>query len=306
MSNAKNLVTPPALSMGEKIGMVAPAGKIDKGKIDVAANIIESWGYKVELPPHLLNTNGMFAGTDQERADDLQAMLDNQEIKAIFCARGGYGSIRILPKLNFNNFNKSPKWMVGYSDITVFHSHLSENLNTCSIHATMPVNYGNSIEALESQNALLDVLKRNPASTQFSGHNLNRTGFAEGILTGGNLSILYSLRGTPQDIDTDGKILFIEDLDEYLYHIDRIMMNLKLGGKLKNLAGLIIGGMSDIKEASSPFGKTTEEIILDAVSEYNYPVAFGFPAGHQARNLPLVMGQLTKLEVGSLSSVLRQ
>ncbi|MCK6650038.1 MAG: LD-carboxypeptidase, partial [Bacteroidia bacterium] len=218
-------------------------------------------------------------------------MLDDTSIKAVISARGGYGTVRIIDKLNFSTFKKHPKWIIGYSDITVLHSHI-HNMGIQTLHATMPINFKVNEEATET---LRKSLFGEKIHYSFEPHALNKNGKAEGILVGGNLSLLYALCGSNSDIDTKGKILFIEDLDEYLYHIDRMMMNLKRSGKLSGLTGLIVGGMSDMKDNAVPFGKTAEAIILDAVKEYNYPVCFHFPCGHIDRNLAIILGKKVEL-----------
>jgi muramoyltetrapeptide carboxypeptidase len=224
----------------------------------------------------------------------MQQMLDNPEVKAIIAARGGYGSVWVIDKLDFTKFCNNPKWFAGFSDITVFHSHIHKHFAIETLHSTMPINFGKDSESTELlRKALFGELKEYHVDT----HSSNRKGKSSGILCGGNLSVLYSLASTPSDINTSGKILFLEDLDEYLYHIDRMMMQLKRSGKLENLNGLILGGFSEIKDNAIPFGKTAEQIILDAVQEYNYPVCFGFPAGHGAKNFPLYLGRNAELSV---------
>ncbi|MEA3444009.1 MAG: LD-carboxypeptidase [Bacteroidota bacterium] len=296
---------PPYLKPGDTIGIVAPAGKISKEQMQASFSIIENWGYKIELGKHLFSSDNQFAGTDKERASDLQYMLDSKHIKAILCARGGYGTIRLLPYLDFSNFKKNPCWIIGYSDITVLHSYLLKVLNICSLHATMPINFSYEKESSKSLNLLNAALQGQISEIAFQSNVLNRTGIAEGIITGGNLSMLYSMRGIDIDIDTDGKILFIEDLNEYLYHIDRMMMNIKLGGKLSGLKGLLIGGISDMNDNTVPFGKTAREIIAESVSDYNFPVAFDFPAGHQKSNLPIILGRKVKLSISETGSELK-
>jgi len=221
--------------------------------------------------------------------------LDDTEIKAIFCARGGYGSVRIIDLLNFESFKKHPKWFVGYSDVTVFHSHINKNLDVQTLHASMPINFPeNTALAL---NGLFEVLKGESPVYITEINPMNKKGITEGILTGGNLSVLYSLMGSGSFPDMENKILFIEDLDEYLYHIDRMMMGLKRAGMLDKLNGLIIGGMTDMNDNEVPFGKTAYETIKEAVAAYDYPVCFGFPAGHFNNNRPLIMGAKVKLDV---------
>lgn len=291
-------VIPPYLQKGDTIAIVATARKISLEELQPAIDIVNAWGLKVVLSKNIFCIDNQFAGTDEERAADMQWALDDASVKAVICARGGYGTVRIIDKLDFSNFIKHPKWIVGYSDITVFHQHINQNFGVASLHATMPINFTKNEEATES---LRKALFGEALTYTVPAHALNKTGESRGELIGGNLSLMYALCGSKSDIDTKGKILFIEDLDEYLYHIDRMMMNLKRSGKFQHLAGLIVGGMSDMKDNTTPFGKTAEEIILDAVKEYNFPVCFDFPAGHIDRNLALVMGREVNLFVNANS-----
>ncbi|MDP1745373.1 MAG: LD-carboxypeptidase [Bacteroidota bacterium] len=284
---------PPFLKKGDKIGIIAPARKISKEEIQSAIDIFNAWGLEVVLSKNLFNADNQFSGTENERAEALQIMLNDDSIKAIISARGGYGTIRIIDKIDFTNFKKHPKWIIGYSDITVLHSHIN-NFGIETLHATMPINFTKNAEATET---LRKALFGEQLNYEVESYPLNRKGKAEAELIGGNLSLIYALTGSVSDIDTKGKILFIEDLDEYLYHIDRMMLNLKRSGKLDHLAGLIIGGMTDMKDNTIPFGKTAEEIIIDAVKEYDYPVCFNFPAGHVEKNLALYFGRVVKLKV---------
>lgn len=293
------MIIPPYLKKGDKIGIAACARKVSAEELEPALNAFEQWGLKVELGKYLFKTNNQFAGTDEERAEDLQLLLDDPSVKAIIGARGGYGTLRIIDNLNFDAFKKNPKWMVGFSDITVLHSHI-HNLHIETLHAKMLINFAKDEDSSELlRKALFGELHR----YEVPSFALNRKGTAKGILTGGNLSLLFALNGSISDIDTRGKILFIEDLDEYLYHVDRMMLNLKRSGKLSQLSGLIVGGMSDMKDNKIPFGKNAEEIILDAVKEFNYPVCFNFPAGHVDNNLPLYLGREVTLEVKENTSL---
>jgi muramoyltetrapeptide carboxypeptidase len=245
------------------------------------------------LGKNLFESSNQYAGTDAQRTEDLQWALNDKTIKAIIIARGGYGSVRTIEQIDFTEFKKHPKWMVGYSDVTVLHNAI-HNIGVATLHATMPLNFTKSEESTKSMvEALFGNLKQIETEENYS----NVSGTAKGQLVGGNLSLIYSLSGTPFDIDTTNKILFIEDLDEYLYHIDRMMMQLKLSGKLKGLKGLIVGGMTDMKDNAIPFGKFPEDIILDAAKEYNYPVCFDFPAGHIDRNLAIYFGREVELTV---------
>lgn len=293
------MTIPTSLSSGDKVGIVATARKVSIEESNPAIYILDSWGFKPIIGKTIGKAENQFAGNDLDRIQDLQQMLDDPDIKAIICARGGYGTVRIIDQLDFNNFIKHPKWICGFSDVTVLHSHINMNFNTATIHSPMCFNFPNAIEL----NTLKKALFGEELSYHIPPRSLNKKGNAEGELTGGNLSILYSLIGSQSDINTEGKILFIEDLDEYLYHIDRMMMNLKRSGKLHNLKGLIVGGMTDMKDNQVPFGKTAEEIILDAVKEYNYPVCFGFPAGHMENNSALIMGGMVSMEVNDVVNI---
>lgn len=292
------MITPTKLKSGNKIGIVAPARKIYMNEIEAAIKVFERWGLQVELGKNIFDHHRQFAGTNEQRAEDLQYMLDCPEVKAIVCARGGYGTIKILKDIDFTKFLANPKWIVGYSDITALHVHLNQNLGVKSIHGIMPFNFPKDSTENEAIKTLKRVLFGQQNIYKFNGHEFNRLGKVAGELTGGNLSVLYSVSGTIYDIDTKDKILVLEDLDEYLYHIDRMMMNLKYSGKLENLKGLIVGGMTDMNDNQVPFGKTAYEIIRDAVEEYDFPVCYNFPAGHIENNYALILGAQVELEVG--------
>lgn len=293
-------IRPPFLKQGDCVGISAPARKISEAELLPSIKILQSWGLKVKLGKHIYAAYHQFAGDDELRKADIQTMLDDAEVKAVFSARGGYGAVRVIDKLDFSYFSKHPKWICGYSDVTVFHSHIHRQTGIETLHCTMPINFEKDVE---STALLKKALFGEIISYKYAPHSLNVAGESEGTLVGGNLSLLYALAGTPSDIDTKGKILFLEDLDEYLYHIDRMMMQLKRGGKLSGLKGLVIGGFSEMKDNTVPFGKTAEEIIKDAVKEYNYPVSFGFPAGHDTKNYPLFIGRKAKLSVGKEASL---
>ncbi|MGE0562379.1 MAG: LD-carboxypeptidase [Flavobacteriales bacterium] len=286
---------PPSLKKGDKIAIISTARKISKIELEPAVSIIKSWGLESVFGKNLFNENHQFSGTTEERVADLQHVLDDSAIKAIFCARGGYGTVQVIDQIDFSNFKKNPKWIIGYSDVTVLHNHINTNFNIQTLHASMPINFAtNTKEALESlKETLFGALPIYTCDVD----ELNRFGEVMGELVGGNLSIIYSLTGTPSQINTKGKILFLEDLDEYLYHIDRMMMNLKRAGLLKELKGLIVGGMSDMNDNTVPYGKSAKQIIFDAVKEYNYPVCFEFPAGHINDNRAIMMGARINLLV---------
>ncbi|MCD4681456.1 MAG: LD-carboxypeptidase [Bacteroidales bacterium] len=285
------MISPQYLKKGDTIGIVSTARKISGNEISAAVKIFEGWGLKVELGKNIFSEHHQFAGTDSQRLIDFQQMLDNPGIKAIVCARGGYGTVKIIDNIDFSSFSKNPKWIAGFSDVTVLHSHILTNFGIETIHSGMPVNFNNIPEDSQSITTLKNALFGEGLSYNINPHPFNRKGRATATLAGGNLSILYSLSGSISDIDTKGKILFIEDLDEYLYHIDRMMMNLKRSGKLKNLAGLIVGSMSEMNDNTTPYGQTAYEIIKECVEEYDYPLCFGFPAGHIKDNRTLIFGR---------------
>ncbi|MFK7903848.1 MAG: LD-carboxypeptidase [Chitinophagales bacterium] len=287
---------PPSLQKGDKIAIVCTARSFAEDDLKSVLPVLYGWG----LQPVLGTTIGLqlhqFAGSDEDRSKDFEAQLKDKNIKAILCARGGYGTVRMIDGIDFGFLEAHPKWIVGYSDVTALHSHIHTHYDTATLHATMPISFpSNSVEALES---LRKALFGETLVHSFEAHPMNRNGIGEGQLIGGNLSILYSLMASPSDIDTAGKILFLEDLDEYLYHIDRMIVNLKRSGKLKGLRGLVIGGMTEMSDNTTPFGKTALDIIQEHTAEYDYPVAYGFPAGHLDDNRALVMGAKARLEVG--------
>lgn len=295
------LVKPPYLKKGDKIAIAAPARKVSRAELAPAVALFESWGLEVVLPDHLFDTENQFAGADEVRADLMQQLLDDAEIKAVVCARGGYGTVRIIDKLDFSAFKKRPKWIVGYSDVTVLHSHVHTNCGVETLHATMPINI--PADASESHYPATETLRKALFGEKLAydrpGSVLDRCGCAKGVLVGGNLSMLYSMCGSASAINTEGKVLFIEDLDEYLYHIDRMMQNLKRNGMLQGLAGLVVGQLSDMHDNTIPFGATAAEIVLDAVKGYDYPVCFDFPSGHNGiDNHALVLGREVELKVG--------
>lgn len=299
-----NIIMPPYLRGGDKVVILSPSGAIESALIDGAADVLRSWGLQVRIAHHAKGKFGRFSGTDSERLEDLQNALDDDEVRAIVCSRGGYGAVRILDKLNFEKFRKSPKWLVGFSDITALHSAIQVN-GFASVHGIMT----KAIAQKENQPMVVDALRKtlfgiDAMSYKTECHKLNRTGESIGTLIGGNLSVLYGLRGTPFDINPEGKILFIEDLGERAYHIDRMVQNLRLGDVFSKISGLIVGHFSDI-DVDTSFGDSVEEIISAAVSDYNYPVCFGFPVGHEDLNFPLICGATVHLEVGSQGAKLQ-
>ena len=287
-------IAPPYLKKGDKVAITCPAKKLPKPMTD-AIELLQSWGLEVVLGETLGLSFHQFAGDDDQRARDLQHFINDDSIKAIIAARGGYGTIRMIDKVDFSRLTQNPKWLVGFSDITILHTHLYNNYHLQSIHGQMPVNIPDaSAKSLES---LRKALFGEEIFYEFNSHALNRGGNAEGILIGGNLSLLAAVAGSVSDINYNNKILFIEDVGEYLYAIDRMIRTLDRAGKLKNLAGLIVGGFSEIKDNDIPFGQTVEQIIMDVVDKYHYPVCFDFPAGHMPDNWSLVLGSMLHISV---------
>lgn len=291
------MTTPPHLKPGDKIAIVSPARKISPEATATAIEVFREWGLEVVEGDHIYDSYHQYAGSDDNRRADLQKMLDDPDIKAVMCSRGGYGTVRIIDDLDFTRFSKNPKWIIGYSDVTVLHSHIQRHFGIETLHAVMPVNFKSPCDRNPSVTTLKKALWGKEIEYSFRSDPGSRKGSAEGTLTGGNLSILYSLSGTPSDIDTDGKILFIEDLDEYLYHVDRMMMNLKRAGKLRNLKALVVGGMTGMRDNEVPYDKTANEIVMEAVAGYDYPVCLNFPAGHLDDNRALILGRKVKLNI---------
>ncbi|MEJ2594278.1 MAG: LD-carboxypeptidase [bacterium] len=279
---------PPSLKKGDRIGIVAPARKISQTVLNPAFSIMEKLGFEPVFDSRLFDADRQFAGTDEQRAAYFQQMLNDVDIRAVLSARGGYGSVRIIDRLDLQHFSEHPKWIIGYSDMTVFLNHLVKHTGVQTLHASMPLNFKeNTPEALEG---LFSVLQGTSPAYEIPSNPLNRKGDTNGMLVGGNLSVLYSMLGSNSFPEVEGNILFLEDLDEYLYHIDRMMMALKRAGILEKIGGLLVGAMTDMNDNEIPFGSSAEEIIREAVSQYDYPVCFGFPAGHIPDNRPLIMG----------------
>lgn len=292
----RSVKMPPWLSANDEIRIVAPASAVEKSYIENAVKAISDLGYKVTLGKHIFEVFNQYAGTDPERLTDFQEALNDPAVKAIFCARGGYGSIRIIDQLDFSYFRKNPKWIVGFSDITVFHSLLNGYFNIASIHSPMPVNFNSPFFA-GNLKQLDNILKGRSEDITIPCEMLNKHGVGKGPLRGGNISILQNLQATPFELQSRGAILFIEEVGEQLYHLDRMMQNLVRSGKLSKINGLIVGGMTEMKDKQRPFGKTPNEIILEATEQYNFPVAFNFPAGHMENNIPFLLGSMTELSV---------
>ena len=310
MSNTNYPIIPASLNPGDTIAIVATARKVKPHEIQPCIDYYTAKGFNIILGEHIYSEHFQFAGDDAERVSDLQAMLDNPEVKAIICARGGYGTVRIIDQLNFDKFIQNPKWLIGFSDITILHNHL-HNIGFASLHGPMAVNYIKDTESnfyISPQNldGTYHIITGQKVSYTFPNNIYNKTGEAKGIIVGGNLSVLYSMSNTRSDINTDGKILFLEDLDEYLYHLDRMVQWIDRSGKLKNLKALIIGDMGQMKnlDPNNPFGQTAEEIIYHTAKKYNYPICFGFPAGHGKDNQPFVLGGEVMVKIGDAETII--
>jgi muramoyltetrapeptide carboxypeptidase len=301
------ITTPPYLQQGDTIGLVCPAGYMNAEKVQTCINTLQEWGYSVKTGSTIGGeSTNYFSGNDDERLADFQQLLDDDSVKAVLCARGGYGMGRIIDRISFKKFKKEPKWIVGYSDITVLHSHLYTNYYISSMHAPMAAAFNNEGYKNEYVLSLKNALEGKKAKYQCEPHAFNKKGEAIGELIGGNLALLAHLVGTDSDIKTRGRILFIEDIGEYLYNIDRMFYQLKRSGKLSKLAGLIIGGFTDIKDTERPFGKQVYDIIREIVEEYDYPVCFGFPVSHSDENYALKVGVGYKLKVAKNKVLLEE
>lgn len=292
------------LTPGDEIRIISTARSVESTDIQHAKSIFESWGYQVSLGENLFKVLNQFAGSVKERVQDLQNAIDAPNVKAIFAAKGGYGSVQIVDLVQFKNILGNRKPIIGFSDVTVLHSHIHRHVGTPTLHAPMPCTFKNTTE--NAMQSLKNKLQGGKTLLKIAPNEKNRVGEASGVLVGGNLSILYSLLGSNSDIDTDGKLLFIEDLDEYLYHLDRMMINMKRNGKLSKIKGLLVGGFTEMNDNVVPYGENAQEIITKYTEEYDYPVVFGFPAGHVENNFPIVLGEMAKIEVYSDQVVFTQ
>ena len=296
---------PPYLKKGDTIGITCPAGYMDAAKAQICISTLQSWGFDVMVGKTLgSKSKNYFSGNDEERRDELQAMLDDENINAILFGRGGYGMSRIIDGLDFTKFKKKPKWVIGYSDITVLHAHLYTKIKIASLHAPMAAAFNEGEN--EFIQSIHNAIKGKKAKYSCAVNPFNKTGTVTAELVGGNLSLLSNIIGTPSDINTKNKILFLEDIGEQIYSIDRMLYQLKRSGKFNNLAGLIIGGFTDIKDTERPFGKTVYETIEEIISEYDYPVAYGFPVSHSTENYALKIGLPYTLKVGKTKTQLSE
>ena len=300
------ITIPPYLKPGDTIGILCPSGYMPYENASTAIKTLTEWGFNIVIGKTLGHQFNYFSGTDEERLDDLQQMLDDENIKAIFCARGGYGMGRIIDKISFKKFKKSPKWIVGFSDVTVMQSHLFSKYKIASLHAPMAAAFNDGENKNQYIQSLHDVLIGRKANYISSGDDFNKKGKASGVLVGGNLSLLAHLSGTPSALKTKNKILFIEDVGEYIYNIDRMMYQLKRCSKLDNLKALIVGKFTDMKDTTIPFGQSVNEVIRDVVKEYDYPVCFNFPVSHDRENYALKIGIEYELSVSSTMVVLKE
>ncbi|MEO6150313.1 MAG: LD-carboxypeptidase [Mucilaginibacter sp.] len=287
-------INPPYLKKGDKVAITCPAKKLPKPMTD-AINLLQSWGLEVVLGDTVEASYHQFSGDEALRAKDMQRFVDDDSVKAIIAARGGYGTIRIIDHVNFDRLAQKPKWVVGFSDITLLHAHLFAKYGLQSIHGQMPMNIPDA--SARSIRTLHSALFGGELSYDFNSHSTNRSGEGTGTLIGGNLSLLVAILNSVSDFDYSGKVLFIEDVGEYLYSVDRLIRTLDRAGKLKNLAGLMVGAFTDIKDNDIPFGQTVPQIIMEVVKDYDYPVCFDFPAGHIPNNCSLVLGRQINLQV---------
>ncbi|MEY8869479.1 LD-carboxypeptidase [Meridianimaribacter flavus] len=306
MYSQQKMTQPPYLKMGDTVAIVAPSGilKNRQREVQQASDLLKSWGLNVVVGKHVFSQDNHFAGTDNERCEDFQNAMDDPTISAIWCARGGYGAVRILDKLDFTKFKAQPKWLIGYSDITALHS-LFHNQGFETIHAMMCVSLTKDLEGLEQTVATFkSAIFGETLTYTLAGTNYNRVGTASGELVGGNLTMLHTMLGSETSIDTSGKILFIEEIGEYKYHIDRMLQSLKRAGYFDNCAGVIVGDMTKLRKNTTLWGTSIEQLILDALADYDFPIAFNMPAGHEDDNRAMFLGRTVQLTVGGDKSIL--
>jgi len=299
------VIVPPYLVKGDTIGMICPAGYMAFDKIEPCINILHSWGFKVKIGKTLGGESvNFFSASDEERLEDFQDMLDDPQVRAILCARGGYGIGRIIEKIKFKKFKKEPKWIIGFSDVTILHAHIYSNYNIATIHGPMAGAFKDGED--EYTHSLDLAITGQKMSHTVGSHPLNRPGKATGEIVGGNLSLLAHICGTSSDFKTKNRILFLEDVGEYLYNVDRMLYQLKRNGKFEKLAGLIIGGFTQNKDTERPFGKSIEEILSGIFNEYDYPIAFGFPISHEKENYAVKMGMEYTLSITAKRVTLKE
>ncbi|WP_299102536.1 LD-carboxypeptidase [uncultured Winogradskyella sp.] len=298
------LIQPPYLKAGDTVAIVAPSGilKNNEDEVQKATSILQSWGLHVVIGKHLYNKADHFAGTDDERCEDLQNAMDDPKISAIWCAKGGYGTVRVLDKLNYSKFKESPKWVIGYSDITALHNQV-HNEGFQSLHALMCISLTKDLNEVENAlETFKSAIFGNPVNYTLEGSNYNKIGETSGELVGGNLTVLHTMLGSETSLDTSGKVLFIEEIGEYKYHIDRMLQSMKRAGYFDNLNGLVVGNMSKMRKNTTLWGTSIEQLIIDALKEYDFPIAFNMPAGHEKDNRALVLGRTIDLKVNKTES----
>ena len=304
--NENKLIQPPYLKAGDTVAIVAPSGILKNRNDEVARakKLLENWNLNVVIGDNVFKKDNHFAGTDAERCEDFQKALDNKNIKAIWSARGGYGTVRILDKLDYSKFLKQPKWIIGYSDITALHNQL-HTIGVETIHGIMCVSLPNDLSKIEkSIETFKSAIFGQPLAYTLTGSKYNRTGSAKGQLVGGNLTILHTMLGSNTSIDVDGKILFIEEIGEYKYHIDRMLQSMKRAGYFDNCKGVIVGDMSRMRKNTTLWGSSVEQLIIDALEDYNFPIAFNMPAGHEDDNRAMILGRTIQLDVNSSQSTI--
>lgn len=298
------LIRPPYLKAGDTVAIVAPSGilKNREREVQQAVDLLKSWELNAVVGKHVFSKANHFAGTEDERCADMQNAMDDPTISAIWCARGGYGTVRILDRLDYTKLKKNPKWIIGYSDITALHNQL-HNEGFQSLHALMCVSLTKDLTEIESSiETFKAALFGNPKDYSLNGSSYNKEGDTSGELVGGNLTMLHTMLGSKESIDTSGKILFIEEIGEYKYHIDRMLQSMKRAGYFDNLNGLVVGDMSKLRKNTTLWGTSIEQLILDALEEYNFPIAFNMPAGHEKDNRALVLGNTVELRVSKAKS----
>ncbi|WP_238320930.1 S66 peptidase family protein [Neotamlana nanhaiensis] len=306
-STIMSLKKPPYLKPGDTVAIVAPSGilKNREKELQQAQDLMKSWGLHTVIGKHVFSKANHFAGTDDERCEDLQKAMDDPKISAIWCARGGYGTVRVLDKLNWTKFKANPKWLIGYSDITALHSQI-HNEGVETIHAMMCTSMRDDLtEIAETVSTFKDALFGNSLKYTLNGSAYNKVGSARGQLVGGNLTLIHTMLGSNTSIDTSGKILFIEEIGEYKYHIDRMLQSMKRAGYFDNCTGVIVGDMSKMRKNTTPWGTSIEQLILDALSDYDFPIAFNMPAGHEKDNRALVLGRTVELTVNKAQATVK-
>ena len=305
--NTQKLIQPSYLKAGDTVAIVAPSGILKNRQVEVqrAIKLLESWGLHALVGKHVFSQDNHFAGTDAERCEDLQKAMDNPTISAIWAARGGYGTVRILDKLDYTQLKKKPKWLIGYSDITALHNDFHNN-GFETIHAMMCTSLTADESGLDETIATFKkALFGEPLTYILKGSDYNKIGAVTAPLIGGNLTILHTMLGSKSSIDTSGKILFIEEIGEYKYHVDRMLQSMKRAGYFDNCAGLLVGDMTKMRKNTTAWGSSIEQLILDALSDYDFPIAFNMPAGHEDDNRAMILGQNVELVVGNQQSTLQ-